>query len=135
MKFIPVYLLILHCLLTCNPAFAKKNTDFYRAEYYFHHFDYHQALPLYIKYINEEGGFQQDLKTCARIGDCFRLTGNFDSAAKWYAIAVTNPTADDIVKLNYGKVLMTLMKYSEAGKWLREYQKHKNDRRVDSLIR
>ena len=106
MKPVFVFLFML-ALLTCgtsDSSFAKENKDLMRATYYYSHFDFHEAIPYYEKVADKVN----DPVTYAQLGDCFRLTGNLQSASDWYARAVKMRGCQDIVLLHYGQMLMQM---------------------------
>jgi len=110
---------------------AKINKDLMKAEYYYNHLDFHEAIPFYEKVADS----MRDAGTYARVGDCYRFTGNLQKSADWYAKAVKLPGRKDQVSLHYAQVLMQLTRYEEAEKWLKDYQKtNKADKRAANLI-
>ncbi|MFI5195853.1 MAG: OmpA family protein [Chitinophagales bacterium] len=124
-------LLILFTALHAGSVLAKENKDLMKANYYYNHFAFHEAIPFYEKIANQVN----DPVIYTQLGDCYRLTGNLDKAAAWYDKAVKIKGCNIAVMLRYGQVLMQLTQYSEAEKWLKGYQKnYKTDRRVANLI-
>ncbi len=132
MKRLHIILLALCTLTAGHRATAKENMDLIRANYYYSHFSYAEAIPYYEKLA---GGEVTDPAVYANLGDCYRLTGNAEKAAIWYDKAVQMKGCSPVVMLRYGQVLMQLNRYADAEKWLKEYQKtYKNERRVANMI-
>jgi hypothetical protein len=122
---------ILFFLLPLQSLRAKEDMDMIRANYYFTHLSFYKAIPYYERIATERGNSQ----VYARLGDCYRLTGDMEMAAYWYKRALSMSKFGDVVELRYGQVLMQLMQYDSAAKWLMEYQAgNANDRRVANLI-
>ncbi len=128
---ITVFAIFLILLLPCNQLCAKENLDLVKGNYYYAHLAFYDAIPYYER-VAVSGG---NIQVFSRLGDCYRLTGNMENAAKWYKNAIDTGRYTDIVLLRYGQMLMGLAQYEEAAKWLMKYQKnHLNDRRVANLI-
>lgn len=110
---------------------AKDNKDLIRAQYYYTHCAYNDAIPYYEKIAAE-------LNTSviyAELGDCYYITNNFEKASESYSKAVNIAGCSLVVVLRYAQLLMQLMQYDEAQKWLKKYQEtYKNDKRVANLI-
>lgn len=112
-------------------AFSKESKDELKANYLYNHLAYHEAIPYYEKIADQ----QNSAVTYAQLGDCYRLTKNPKQAAAEYAKAVKIAGCANEVKLHYGEVLMTLEKYDEAEKWLKQYQTaNPGEKRVANLI-
>lgn len=113
------------------PATAKENKDLIRAQYYYVHCAYYDAIPYYEKVAGEVN----TSAVYAELGDCYYVTNNFGKASASYAKAVKMPGCRPAVVLRYAQLLMQLMDYGEAEKWLKEYQKtYKSDIRVANLL-
>jgi outer membrane protein OmpA-like peptidoglycan-associated protein len=129
--FVFIYTIILLTSGISLSSSARENKDLMRATYYYSHFDFHEAIPYYIKVADQVN----DPATYSQLGDCFRLTGNLQEAANWYAKAVKMQSCQSVVSLHYGQVLMQLTQYDEAAKWLKKYQKaNRLDKRAAYLI-
>lgn len=125
-----VIVLVLHFLLP-GRLLAKDDMDLIKANYYYAHLSFHEAIPYYEKLATPEASVQ----IVSRLADCYRLTGDINKAAEWYRKALDMPRYADIVMLRYGQMLMELMQYEEAAKWLAQYQlTNLRDRRVANLI-
>lgn len=126
-------LLSITLALACLFAHAKEkvNMDLVRADYYFTHMAFYKAIPYYEKIATENGNVQ----VYSRLGDCYRLTGNAESAAAWYRKALDNSKYGEIILLRYGQMLMQLQQYDSATRWLKQYQEiNPNEVRVANLI-
>jgi outer membrane protein OmpA-like peptidoglycan-associated protein/tetratricopeptide (TPR) repeat protein len=132
MKHIITSLLILLTVSDTGTALAKENKDLMKANYYYNHMAFHEAIPFYEKIAD---GIK-DPTVYTQLGDCYRLTGSLDRSASWYDKAVKVKGCSPSVMLRYGQVLMQLTQYAEAEKWLKGYQKTQKyaDRRVTNLI-
>ncbi len=114
-----------------DPLFAKENNDLVKANYYYEHMAFAQA----IRYYERIEGRSNDVKISTLLGDCYRLTNDMEMAAQWYSKAVSMEGCSDTVKLRYGQVLMQLMRYEEAEKMLSAYQMAAvQDKRTANLI-
>jgi len=131
MKLIFTCALFLSGCLLFHSSSAKENNDLMKANYYYRHFAYHEAIPYYEKIADQINDWQ----TYSQLGDCYRLTNSFTKSAECYAKAVKMQGCKDPVFLYYSQVLMGLERYEEAGTWLKEYQKrNKPDKRVANMI-
>jgi len=119
MKYIIVTVLIFFSALIDQPAGAKDKDDMdrIRADYYFAHYAFHNAIVYYEKIAATDGNVQ----VYARLGDCYRLTGDIESAAKWYKKTLEMSKYGELTLLRYGQMLMMLQQYEEAAKWLKQY--------------
>ena len=132
MKHLLILLLTLVTAFQSGSVVAKENKDLMKANYYYNHWAYHEAIPFYEKI----AGQVNDPVVYTQLGDCYKATGSLDKAAVWYDKAVKTKGCNNIVMLRYGQVLMQLMQYSEAEKWLKGYQKSIKtiDKRVTNLV-
>ena len=131
MKHLLVLLVISCTTMYTGNVFAKENKDLAKANYYYSHYDFHKAIPCYEKIADQIN----DPAIYAKLGDCYRQTENPDKAAAMYDKAVKTKGCEVSVMLRYGQVLMALTRYTDAEKWLKQYQKYnKGDRRVANLI-
>jgi len=137
-------------------AAAKSvEKDNAKGEYFFAHHGYNKALAFYTDLLDKSPR-QKNPLLCARIADCYRLTGQPDQAAAFYSRALNdakpatgkhpakaginkntaNAQLPNDVTLHYGEVLMTLQCYEDAAMWLREYlATTPNDRRAANLVK
>ena len=130
MKFKIVSLLACSTLLIANSSFAK-NKDLIRANYYYAHSKFHEAIPYFEKIADDEN----DPEIYAELGDCYRFTSNIQKANEYYAKAVSLQGVKDAVVLHYGQSLMQEMKYDSAKKILLDYQsRNMGEKRVANLI-
>src|SRR4051812_40053336 len=107
----PIIFLLLLGALCPFYSFGKKESKSVRANYYYNHYAYNKAIP-YLEKLIASGNSSLDVYI--KLGDCYRLTGNMENAAKAYAKATAVKRCSNITYLNYGVVLMKLMKYDEA---------------------
>ena len=129
MKLIRSFLFLF--FITFSAAYAKENKDLVKANYYYAHYAFFEAIP-YFEKIAEE---LNDPVIYSQLADCYSVTNNLQKAADVYAKAVNLKGCDNAVILRYAQLLMQLAQYDEAEKWLKEYLKsNKNDRRVANLI-
>jgi len=131
MRYIFAFFVILINVFSCDISPARENKDLMRANYYYNHLAFYEAIPYFEKMASEEN----TAETYTRLADCYRLTNNLHKAADWYAKAVAMKDCKDPVLLCYGHVLMQLTQYDEAEKQLKLYQeKNKKDKRVANMI-
>ena len=118
-------------LFQYSVASAKENKDLMRANYYYSHFAYFEAIPCFEKV----AGTLNDPDVYSQLGDCYSFTGNLSKAAEAYAKAVGMKGCKSTVILHYAELLMQLQQYNDAEKELTEYQaRNKNDKRVANLL-
>lgn len=131
MRLIVIFLLLAGMLFPF-PTQGKRKRDAVRANYYYSHYGYADAIP-HLEKLIATGNSNLDVHV--KLGDCYRLTGNAEKAAKSYARATSMKKCGDITLLNYGTVLMKLKKYEEAEKYFRKYlEKTGKDERVANLV-
>jgi tetratricopeptide (TPR) repeat protein len=110
---------------------AKDNDDLIKANYYYRHFAFYEAIP-YFEKVAEQAN---DPVIYAQLANCYRNVNNLEKATAAYEKAVNIKGAEDAVMLQYGQLLMQLKRYEDAAKWLKKYQvNHQADRRVANLI-
>jgi tetratricopeptide (TPR) repeat protein len=110
---------------------AKENLDLIKGNYYYSHLAFQKAIPYYEKIV----ALDSNAQVYARLADCYRLTGDIAKAAVTYKKALEMPRYGEIVMLRYGQVMMELMEYEEAARWLKEYYKgNPRERRAANLI-
>jgi len=115
----------------CSYAQAKENKDLVKANFYYTHCVYYKAIP----YFEKIAGQLNDPVIYTELGDCYSVTNDFQKATDAYAKAVSMPACNKAVVLRYAQLLMQLMQYEEAAKWLKVYQSnYPNDKRVANLI-
>lgn len=98
-------------------------TPIRKAEQMYQRFDYAKAIPVYEKIATS--GNKHSTLAISRLGDINRLSSNFDKSAEWYAKAVTEENVIPEAYLNYGQVLRSLGKYSEAIEQFEKYMQIK----------
>ena len=94
MRPVLVFLITFSLLLSLGVS-AKENKDLMKANYYYSHFGFHEAIPYYEKIADRVN----NPATYARLGDCYRLTGNIENALLWYAKAAKMQNCEAIVLL------------------------------------
>lgn len=115
MKAKYLILLITITSLTSTQVLGQK----LKAGRLFTRYEYAKAIPYYEKVANKNN--RNSVEAMGRLGDCYRLTSNFEESAKWYGKAIENETTDATVYLNYGQVLRSLGRYEEASTQFRQY--------------
>jgi outer membrane protein OmpA-like peptidoglycan-associated protein len=125
-------LLLAFLLVTCIASTpAKESKNLVRANFYYSHFAYNEAIP----YFEKVADSLKDPIVFGHLGDCYRATGNLEKAADLYGKAVREQGYTQATSLKYGQVLMQLMRYREAERWLNEYLKsNPGDRRAANLV-
>ncbi len=131
-RYIVRLLSIAFCFsLSFSAVSAKENKDLMRANYYYAHYAYFEAIP-YFEKISAE---MNDPVIYSKLADCYTVVSDLQKAAECYAKAVDMPGCNEAVKLRYAQLLMQLKKYDDAEKWLKVYQeKNQKDERVANLI-
>lgn len=110
---------------------AKENKDLMKANYYYYHYAYNEAIP-YLEKLTDTGASSDLLE---KLGDCYRLTGNTEKASETYEKAIVIEGHSDQSVLKCGLMQMRLGKYPEAGKQFAIYkERHPEDNRLTNLI-
>jgi hypothetical protein len=124
-------LLTLSFLLPIVGLQGRDSTDQIKADYYFTHLAFSKAIPFYEKML--ESG--KNAHVYGRLGDCYRLTGDINKAANYYAQVVAMNRVNDALRLKFAKVLMQLQHYDSAKKFLIDYAANNpRDRRAANMI-
>jgi outer membrane protein OmpA-like peptidoglycan-associated protein len=112
-------------------ASEAKERELMKADFYYSHFRFKEAIPNYEKVADE----LNDPNVYAELGDCYRYIGDFTHAKPWYDKAIALPDCNDTIKLHYGQLLMILKKYQDALKIFKDIQANStSDRRLANLI-
>lgn len=112
-------------------AKAKEGKDLMKANYYYYHFAYNDAIP-YLEKLTDTGSSADLLE---KLGDCYRLTGNTEKAAAAYERSIAADGHTDQVELKCGLAEMRLGKYEQARIQFATYRdKHPEDNRLANLI-
>jgi len=91
------------------------------------------AIPKYKEVLNT---FPSLLVAKTKLADCYRLTGNYVEAEKWYAMVANQSRSTDLDRFHYGQMLMNNGKYDEAKKWLLISQNERpSDERASNYIK
>lgn len=90
-----------------------------KADRLFNRYEYARSLPYYISLAEKNN--RHVVYATERVADAYRLTSNFEEAAKWYAKAIEKGTTHSLVWLNYGQVLRSMGQYSQA---IEQFQKY-----------
>ena len=114
-----------------SPVSAKENKDLTKANYYYAHYAYFEAIPYFEKIADK----LNDAVIYSQLANCYAATNNLQKAADTYVKAVNMKGCSNEAMLSYAQLLMEMMQYSDAEKWLKEYQKsNKTERRAANLI-
>jgi outer membrane protein OmpA-like peptidoglycan-associated protein/tetratricopeptide (TPR) repeat protein len=130
MKTRPAILFLLAILLFTRNSFAQTDKQIRdQANFYYRHFSYSEAIPLY-KSIGEKISYDN-----VQLAECYRLTNQPTYAAIYFGKSVADTAELPLsTELHYGQVLMMLEKYSDAEKQLKAYlKKAPSDRRAQHL--
>lgn len=110
------FLLILICLAVNLSAQKEKDTKM-RADQAYEHLSYLKAADLY-QQLGESG---LDAAAKARLADSYRLNGDTESAAYWYAQSVQE-TKDPEDMLHYAQMLQSNGECEKALDWYNQYR-------------
>lgn len=83
-----------------------------KAEKYFSKYNYAKAIPAYEKV--SKGKSAEKQIAMIKLADCYRILNNYPKAETYYAQAITLGKVPSEVNYNYGNVLKSNNKYSEA---------------------
>jgi outer membrane protein OmpA-like peptidoglycan-associated protein/tetratricopeptide (TPR) repeat protein len=107
MKKIKIYISIFFCFIAIIGVSQMK-----KAEKDFSKFNYAKAIPAYEKVI--KGNSKDKQEALIKLADCHRILNNYAKAESYYAQALSLGKVPVIVNYNYGNVLKSNNKYSEA---------------------
>lgn len=107
MKKIKIYISIFFCFISIIGVSQMK-----KAEKDFSKFNYAKAIPAYEKVI--KGNSKDKQEALIKLADCHRILNNYAKAESYYAQALSLGKVPVIVNYNYGNVLKSNNKYSEA---------------------
>ncbi len=111
-------------LIAGTQGFAQKA----KADRLFTAFNYAKAIPFYEKLASKNN--KHAAYAMQKLGDCHRLTGNFDEAARWYSNATVIDSTTPDLYFNYAQSLRSMGKYEEAAEIFHRYaQLNPNDPR------
>lgn len=113
--------LIISLLFAGTQGFAQKA----KADRLYNAFNYTKAIPYYEKLASKNN--KHAAYAMHRLGDSYRLTGNFEEAALWYSNAIAIDTTCPELYFNYGQSLRSIGKYEEAAGIFRQYAQLKPD--------
>ena len=131
MRSVNVRLFTIFLCLHFLPASGRENKDLLKANYYYAHFAYYDAIP----YFEKVADTINSAVIYARLGDCYWVTNNLEKASNAYSKAVNIKDCSNDVILRYSQLLMQLTQYDDAEKWLKEYRKsNENEKRAANLI-
>jgi outer membrane protein OmpA-like peptidoglycan-associated protein/tetratricopeptide (TPR) repeat protein len=127
-----IYLFFFAVLMLALPCKAKDNKDLLKANYYYTHQAYLDAIPFFEKIA--ETNSDPDIYT--KLADCYSITGQTAKAAQTYAKAVASKDCHNMVRMRYAQLLMQLMKYDDAITQLKAYQTNikGTDNRAQNMI-
>ena len=107
MKKIKIYISIFFCFISIIGVSQMK-----KAEKDFSKFNYAKAILAYEKVI--KGNSKDKQEALIKLADCHRILNNYAKAESFYAQALSLGKVPVIVNYNYGNVLKSNNKYSEA---------------------
>jgi outer membrane protein OmpA-like peptidoglycan-associated protein/tetratricopeptide (TPR) repeat protein len=117
-------------MLVSTNTLAQK--DLQNANQLFSKLAYADAIPKYEKFIANDSSA---LEAKVKLADCYRMTGNYVEAEKWYAKVAVNEKATDLDRFHYGQMLMNNGRYAEAKKWLKVSQQERpHDERSENFL-
>jgi hypothetical protein len=126
-----IVILLVFFQLFAVSAYARGNKTSLKANYYFNHYAYHEAIP----YFEELVSSSNDLESLEKLAECYRLTGNDEKAAAIYNRTTTTDTCTTELYVKYAHVLMRLGRYETAVLELKScIDKNGNDNRITKLI-
>jgi outer membrane protein OmpA-like peptidoglycan-associated protein/tetratricopeptide (TPR) repeat protein len=106
-------LILIAIQLISIQSFAQNKKQ--QAEKYFKNYAYKQAIPLYIEIVNDNPTL------AANLADCYRKTGDYKNAEKYYAIAVSNDKKNAQLMLHYGMMLLANGDCKSAKIWFDKF--------------
>lgn len=107
MKKINIYISTLFCFIALVGVAQMK-----KAEKHFSKYNYAKAIPAYEKVTKGKSADKQ--AAMIKLADCYRILNNYAKAETYYAQALSLGKVPSEVNYNYGNVLKSNNKYSEA---------------------
>ncbi len=107
MKKINIYISTIFCFIALVGVGQMK-----KAEKHFSKFNYAKAIPAYEKVSKGKSNDKQ--VALIKLADCYRILNNYTKAESYYAQALSMGKVPTEVNYNYGNVLKSNNKYSEA---------------------
>ena len=98
-----IFLLFISCAL---------NAQMKKADKHFSKYNYAKAIPVYEKIAKSKSPDKQ--LAMIKLADCYRILNNYTKAENYYAQAISLGKVPSEVNYNYGNVLKSNNKYSEA---------------------
>ena len=123
MKKIKIYISIFFCFISIIGVSQMK-----KAEKDFSKFNYAKAILAYEKVI--KGNSKDKQEALIKLADCHRILNNYAKAESYYAQALSLGKVPIIVNYNYGNVLKSNNKYSEA---LNQYYVYLEDNETSKI--
>ncbi len=113
---------ILLILFFASPISFGQNSKMLlkKADAYYNAQAYELAIPVYRDILLSDNS----LAAKTKLGDCYRLTNDYDKAEYWYNQLVELAPDQPQYKLYYAQMLQSNEKYKEAHKWFTEYGKY-----------
>ena len=113
--------LMIALLVSGTQGFAQKA----KADRLFESFNYTKAIPFYEKLASKNN--KHAAYAMNRLGDSYRLAGDFEEAARWYSNAIVIDTTSPDLFFNYAQSLRSLGRYEEAAEIFRKYAQLRPD--------
>lgn len=108
-------LALLLMVISGSQVVAQKG----KADRLFTAYNYAKAIPFYQKLADKNN--KHVMHALTRLGDCYRLTSNFEASAKWYEKAIAQGPVEPLVYFNYAQALRSLGRYDEASALFSKY--------------
>ncbi|MFM7176557.1 MAG: OmpA family protein [Bacteroidota bacterium] len=114
-----LFLLVIITAMIHGDLFSQDNSPFTRAQKLQRTFAYSEAIPLYLKALDQNPDKPEALRG---IGECFRLTNQTEQAETYYRKLVTGGKGvESNDKLRLAQMLMANANYTEAQQYFTEY--------------
>lgn len=108
---LPITIITWLFILVLPVSLSAQSKLLQNADELFNSFNYQQALA---KYLQVEKRGESVYYCTKRIADCYRLTGDFQQAEKWYTKAISFPDKESMLYFYLGQSLNAQKKYNEA---------------------
>ncbi|MGL4598239.1 MAG: OmpA family protein [Bacteroidia bacterium] len=108
---------LLFVFFLASSAYAQTGTEL-KADKLFMSKAYAEAIPKYESVLKTDSSRH---KAAIKLADCYRLTNNTTQCLKWYGKVVNYSESEPIHKYYYAQALMEAGNYSEARKWMSQY--------------
>ncbi len=101
-----------------EPNFNNEVGGLSKADKLYTDMAYYDAIPLYENSLKKKS----DVEAMKKLGNCYRLTSQYEKAEYWYGRANDEGNSEAVYKLYYAQMLQMNEKYAESAQWYAKYR-------------